>query len=42
MNEELVEIVRELESQGETDLEAFRKLLTEWTVSRRKDERSPS
>ena len=32
MNEEVVEIVRELESQGETDLEAFRKLLTEWTV----------
>ncbi len=32
MNEEVVEIVRELESRGESDLEAFRKLLTEWTV----------
>jgi CRP/FNR family transcriptional regulator, cyclic AMP receptor protein len=32
MNEEVVEIVRELESRGEPELEAFRKLLTEWSV----------
>jgi CRP/FNR family transcriptional regulator, cyclic AMP receptor protein len=32
MNEEVVKIVRELESRGETDLEGFRKLLSEWTV----------
>jgi CRP/FNR family transcriptional regulator, cyclic AMP receptor protein len=33
LDEEVVETVRELESGGETDLEAFRdKLITEWTL----------
>ncbi len=33
LDEEVVETVRELESRGETDLQAFRdKLVTDWTV----------
>jgi CRP-like cAMP-binding protein len=33
LDEEVVEIAREIERRGETDLDAFRdKLLTEWTI----------
>ncbi len=33
LDEEVVETIRELESRGETDLQAFRdKLVTDWTV----------
>jgi CRP-like cAMP-binding protein len=32
MNEEIVGMVREIEGRGETDLEKFRKMLTEWTL----------
>jgi hypothetical protein len=33
LDEEVVEAIRELESRGETDLEAFRdKLITDWAV----------
>lgn len=32
LNEEVVEVVRELEGRDETDLEAFRDKITEWTL----------
>lgn len=32
LNEEVVEVVRELESRGETDFEAFRDRISEWIV----------